>query len=222
MKTFVGKEPEISIADQQWKSYGGDINMLEFKGTSFANTNVLLLQQNRDSRIREVPLNASLATLVQRLSFESRVIIDAGGNTTYTLATQLDLIRFLAKNINHFEQQLTNASVASLGLWLKRNLHPIPPTKLAIAAFYLMWTNGLPCLPIVDTNNKLLANLSITDLNSLSQENFGSLLHPVGTFITEEVRNPKLPPIRITPETSFGNCLLFFCSLWCASFVGGE
>lgn len=41
MATFVGKEPGMQVTEAQWKSFGGDLPMLRFKGSSFENHNIL-------------------------------------------------------------------------------------------------------------------------------------------------------------------------------------
>jgi len=211
LKTFVGKTPETDITDQQWRSYAGDLAMLQFKGTSFANLNILALLTTTP-RAHTLEIGAPLPRLVARLANEHRVIVDAGGLTTFSLATQLDLIRFLASNINHFDRELMEKSVMNLGLGLRQNVHPVRATKMTIGCFYLMWQEGIPCVPVVDVDGRLLANLSITDLKAVGQENFGSLLSPVEEFIHEQVFNPKLPPLAIPPQTSLSNCLLFFAA----------
>lgn len=211
MKTFVGKEPDSFITNEQWRSFAGDLAMLSFKGSSFANHNILDII-GRQRQLQILPMNTPLSTLVSRLTSEHRVIIDSGALTTYSIATQLDLIKFLANNINHFTPSSIKQTVGELGIGKNKRVYTIEESALAIAAFHKMWLYDLNCVAVVNSRGELLANLSITDLKALTQNNFGHLLDPIGLFITTQVWSPKLPPVTVTSDTPFENVLLLLAA----------
>jgi len=211
MKTFVGKEPDTRITNEQWRSFGGDLSMLSFKGSSFANHNILDLI-GPQHQLQVLPIGVPLTTLVSRLTTEHRVIIDTGAQATYSISTQLDLVKFLANNLNHFSPTTIKQTVKETGLGHNKRVYTVDEHSLTIAAFHTMWLYDLSCVAVVNSRGELLANLSITDLKALSQSNFGHLLDPVGLFISAQVWAPKLPPITVSLDSSFEHILLLLAA----------
>jgi len=211
MKTFVGKEPDSFITNEQWRSFAGDLPMLSFKGSSFANHNILDVI-GPQHQLQVLPLSIALPTLVNRLTNEHRVIIDSGAQATYSIATQLDIIKFLANNLNHFSPTTTKQTINDLGLGSHKKVYTVEESTLAIAAFHKMWLYDLSCVAIVNSCGELLANLSITDLKAVTQSNFGHLLDPVGLFLSTQVWAPKLPPITVSPSSTFETVLLLLAA----------
>ena len=84
----------------------------------------------------------------------------------------------------------------------------VNPEVRAIHAFYQMWFHKVSGVAVVDGNGALLANLSVTDLKGLSQENFPSLLDPVLEFNDKQVVYKKITPLTVTPDTTFETVVL--------------
>lgn len=134
--------------------------------------------------------------------------------------TQSTVIQFLARHINHFGR-IATTTIEKIGLGYVTLLVSsivntmtdcfcsfqtvlyVNPEVRAIHAFYQMWFHK-----VSGVDGSLLANLSVTDLKGLSQENFPSLLDPVLEFIAKQVSDKKIPPITVTPETTFETVVL--------------
>jgi CBS domain-containing protein len=196
--------------ESEWEQFARDLTTMQFRGQFYANCNVLLVKDFQ--KPAEVPFNVSspLSSLLASFVKSHHAVVKNGINNT--IVSRTDIIRYLAKNINHYNPDIRYSSVSQLNLPMARPLLTAPPTMLAIHAFYMMWTLKIPSVGIVDLNNKLAANLSLSDLKGLTQRNFISLMSPVGNFITGVVRNPKLPPISVFPSSTFENCLLLMTS----------
>lgn len=85
----------------------------------------------------------------------------------------------------------------------------VSPETPVIQAFYQMLIKQAPAVAVVDRNNKLTANLSLSDLRGLSLQNFPLLMGSVADFILGTVGGrAKLPPVSAFPDATFETCLL--------------
>lgn len=135
-----------------------------------------------------------LEKLLHLFSFEKthRVLIEQS-NATFTLLSQMDLIRFL-QSFNH---QLGSAI-------LDLSVHDIKPQGIhstlnykstaAEAFLKLAADNTISALPILDDNNDLIGEISAKDLRGLNRDRWDSLSKPVVMFLKTS-HGELLPPL---------------------------
>lgn len=105
-------------------------------------------------------------------------------DTMIGLISQSDVAKSLAEQITELPT-FANASVAALELGT-RNVITMSKDALAIHAFFLMYFNKVSAVAIVDEEQKLLANLSASDLRGLMKHGgTASLLKPVLAYLME-------------------------------------
>jgi len=120
---------------------------------------------------------------------------------TYRVLSQTDLVRFFAKNMQNLNQTILNADIESLGL-TKGGIHTIATSESALDGFrkmdILQDTNALA---LVDQEQKLVGNLSASDLRGITTETMSQLQAPIIDFLKSTCTNRPIKPVTCTSKT---------------------
>jgi len=138
-------------------------------------------------------------------------IVDREGGDILNLLTQSAVIDYISKNIDQLGPSV-NKTLKELSFG-KKHVISIDHNKRALDAFKLMAENRISGLAIVDSSNKLIANISARDLRSIQQDShlFERLYYSVGEFVSH-VRQANFraihPSICCTLDDSFQKIIM--------------
>jgi len=162
-----------------------------------------------------VPVNvgATLLDAVQNMASNmvQRIpILDKDGNII-DLLTQSSIIAYLAKHIEQLGPAV-HKSLKELN-FEKKPVISIDHSKCAIDAFKLMAENRVSGIAVLDTNKKLMANISARDLRSIQQDAqlFERLYYSVGEFVShvrQENYRAVHPSICCTFDDTFQKVIM--------------
>lgn len=110
-------------------------------------------------------------------------IFDNDGRIT-NIVSQTDIVRFLQRHSDRFPD-LAARTIESLGFAGKEVLSTSPLTP-AIAALSQMTDLGVSSLAVVDEGGGIIGNFSVSDMRTMTAEQFGALSLPVGEFLAQE------------------------------------
>jgi len=186
-----------------------DIHKLSFKGKEFAHHNVKdCINFSESNPFLSVDGDSLLPKLLYILhKGVHRAAVVNHANEIQHIVSQTNVVGFLARKINHFGN-MASIPIEGMNLGQHTRIITITSEARAINAFYQMWTNNVSSIGVVDKSGSLLANLSISDLRGLKQENFQVLLLPVLEFIEVFVKDKVIPPITVTFQSTFEYVLL--------------
>mmetsp|Transcript_65195 Transcript_65195/g.205965 ORF Transcript_65195/g.205965 Transcript_65195/m.205965 type:complete len:325 (-) Transcript_65195:26-1000(-) len=112
-----------------------------------------------------------------------RIIVFDYDDSILDVASQSDVIRFIAANAEHLgDDQEAPWTVGSLSLDMKK-VFVIHGDTPAFEAFALLMHENLSGAAIVNDQGNLLANISTSDFRHVTPEQFGALALPVVAFL---------------------------------------
>jgi len=136
-----------------------------------------------------------------------RLLVVDGHGKIVNIITQFDIVKSFYENLHEFgdicDQKLSELSLGTTPV-ICASLY-----ECAAEAFHLMVTNNVRSIGIVnktDEVEELVANLSLSDLKGLTEENFKKLSSSVFEFLLETQETPK-PIISCTQSASFQDVL---------------
>ena len=135
-----------------------------------------------------------------------RVALFRQGKVT-SILSQSDCMTCLFRHPELLGAQLWAAKVSELG-FLGRRTVCVEPHTPAHAAFAVMFGHGVSGVGVVGHNEELIANLSASDLRTLT--NFRVLALPVLDFLDRAAEGQgtrRGPPVAVTPDTPFSSVL---------------
>jgi len=155
-----------------------------------------------------VDIDSSLAFIINNfLRYGIHRVAIRQGDTIVGLASQSDVVRYLAKHPQHFGSQ-RKLTLTELGL-ARGNVVAISNTETLIKAFNTMLTHKISGLAITDvTSGKLVNNLSASDLKGVTQESFWKLEIPIHQMLAN--MGTKLPPIALPESAALGEAMDLF------------
>lgn len=134
------------------------------------------------------------------------VVVDELGKTVNVI-TQYDVVKYLYENMNQFGD-FCNRTVGDLSL----GTSPVICAALgecAASVFNVLVTKNVRSVGIVNNttdDNDLVANLSLSDLRGLNEQNFNNLSKSVYEFLLLTHESPK-PVISCTADSTFEEVL---------------
>jgi len=145
------------------------------------------------------PLRDAVSTMVDG-NKRRLVVVDEHGKVV-NIITQFDVIKFLFENINEFGDTC-NQSVGYLSL----GTGPVicaPLLQCTAEVFQLMISKNVRSVGIINNleDRELVANLSLSDLKCLSEENFKRLSENVFDFLFNTQETPK-PVVSCTASST--------------------
>jgi len=69
--------------------------------------------------------------------------------------------------------------------------------------FFLLWSSQEKAVAIIDNEDHLVGNFSVSDLKGLKQQNFGNLNLPVTDFLKAELQGDAMPVVTVRPHDTF-------------------
>mmetsp|Transcript_6225 Transcript_6225/g.13609 ORF Transcript_6225/g.13609 Transcript_6225/m.13609 type:complete len:392 (-) Transcript_6225:740-1915(-) len=129
-------------------------------------------------KVRGVHGGHNQAHVVHRIA-----IFDNQGRVS-NIISQTDIIRFLERHSKQLGST-AQSTLQELGM-VAHAVEVIRPETSAIEAMAVMNRQRISSLAIVDANNKILGNFSVSELRTIMSEHFGALALPVGEFLALE------------------------------------
>jgi len=129
----------------------------------------------------------------------------------HRILSQIDVVTFLYRWANDRGLAMLNRSLDELQLVsLNRGIKPVVVSEQtpAIDAFQQMYHAGVNAVAIVDSEGKISANLSTTDVRYLTQQNLAAIFLPVLLFLNQIHGQKAAKPIIAYPESRFDDILL--------------
>ncbi|RHZ83418.1 hypothetical protein Glove_94g35 [Diversispora epigaea] len=173
---------------------------------------VMTLDSEKESyRIFETDANECLKTTLEAFSkgIHRSLVIDYTNKVEPYILTQSDIIRYVSEHPECLPSVDFDSSLKSLGLTEKeRDVVLGHDKEMALKVYIRMAENKLTGIPIVDSENKLVGNLSLSDLRGLSYKSIDCLVNPVLDFLAK-IPNRKngLIPISLTEDSSLKETL---------------
>jgi len=164
---------------------------------------------NQDTNLVRVTRSAPLCEAVTKMlngNTRRLAVVDEHGKIV-NIITQFDVVKFLYENLHEFgdacEQSISKLSIGNTPV-ICASLY-----ECAAEAFHLMVANNVRGIGIVnktDEIEELVANLSLSDLKALTEENFKKLSSSVFEFLLDTQETPK-PIISCTSSAKFQDVL---------------
>lgn len=144
------------------------------------------------NRMTSYQANGSLAKLIVLLSSPNlhRVYITNERKEIVGVISQSKLIQWIYENSKEFDGKW-DKTIESLG-FSHQKVVTVGCNEFMITAFRYMWEKNISAVGVVDSNNKLVGNVSASDLKSLSVKDspesigslIGELLSPIKDFFS--------------------------------------
>jgi len=163
----------------------------------------------QDTNLVRVTRSAPLCEAVAKMldgNTRRLVVVDEHGKIV-NIVTQFDIVKFLYENLSEFgdicgksinQLEIGNSPVICASLY-----------QCAAEAFHMMVANNVRGIGIVnktDAVEELVANLSLSDIKGLNEENFKKLSSSVFEYLLDTQEAPK-PIISCSPATTFQDML---------------
>jgi len=169
-----------------------------------------VLGLSRESQeLWQYPANTKLGDVVSLFTVGvHRILVDFGQNKVGVLS-QSDVVRFIHANQAQLSE-LYQMTVADIVIPFNKNddnnndgkqLITIPVESTAAQGFRKLWQSfnmNIQAAPVVDSSNRIVATLSVSDLRGITKESFKNLLLPVLDFL--RTRGELKPPVVCTPK----------------------
>ncbi|CAG8446844.1 11151_t:CDS:2 [Diversispora eburnea] len=166
---------------------------------------VMTLDNEKESyRIFETDANECLKTGIHR-----SLVIDYTNNMESYILTQSDIIRYVYEHPECLPSVDFDSSLKSFGLTGKeKNVVLGHDKEIALNVYRRMAENKLTGIPIIDSEDKLVGNLSLSDLRGLSYQSIDCLVLPVLDFLSKiPNRKNSLIPFSLTENSSLQETL---------------
>ncbi|KYR01508.1 hypothetical protein DLAC_01497 [Tieghemostelium lacteum] len=206
----LNSEETVNILDQDPSSFS---KFLENNSEIFSNTRCFQILENKPNKIIVVNENESCIKLLDVFSETiSKVLIVNDQFEVVNIISQSDLLSLMAQNI-YCLGSLRDKIIDRVGVSTTIKASFLPTTRVITILLDLL-KKGLTCAPILDSNNRLMANFSITNIKGIRRHNFNELILPVMDYLNLQKIKEKKHNISSLNESSFhplvcnGNCSL--------------
>jgi CBS domain-containing protein len=155
---------------------------------------------------RAVEITAPFIVALKKMTHKAlhRIpVVDGAGHLEFIM-TQSAIMTFISKNLGLFPG--ADKTVGELNLGYKAQVVAARRTQTAGSAFVSMLTHKVSGLAVVDDNNKLVGNISATDLKSIGYDGklFLKLFLTVGEFTGNK------PAFFVTPAHTVSDVVALF------------
>ncbi len=146
----------------------------------------VLLKSKRCSDVTILSPTTNLVAALRALSHgynHHRILIHDPQNKQYKLLSQMDIVKYIQKNKDQLDiGEVVNKKIEEMGLSNPLgSVISIGSNAKAIEGFYKMVEFNISAVAVVE-NDKLVANLSASDLRGLSYTKLSSVHEPVMNF----------------------------------------
>jgi len=129
---------------------------------------------------------------------------DDEGKNSYRVLSQSDVVSYLYKHkeevIDIFSKKLSELGIEAKGVI------SVPSSTTALECFKQMSVEKVPALAIVDNSNKIIGNISASDLRGINKRKLLKVVSPVTEFLLTQYGFLR-DPITITFESSLGTAV---------------
>jgi len=129
------------------------------------------------------------------------------------IATQSDIAAYVAQHISVLGPR-GQQPIRNIFRGFQKVVSVLPHNK-AIDAFWVIHSQQISGVAIIDSQGRLVSNLSASDLKGVGSNQFHRLFMPVVDYIKEMYRDAKqimTSPIVVTPDSSLENLILKFAA----------
>jgi len=110
------------------------------------------------------------------------------GPKNVRVVSQSDVIAYFDKNIN----RLPSFKDEPVTSFLKKSVKSIPSEATAYAAFRELLIQGVQAAPIIDSSEKLIGTISLSDTRGLNKDTLKDLFLPVLDYLKKQSKQTKL------------------------------
>jgi CBS-domain-containing membrane protein len=127
------------------------------------------------------------------------------------LLTQSDLLRFMAENFVWMKKEpIFQKTLQELNLGTRKPI-TVDQTKLAYQAFMEVHKKGCDGIAVVDSNGKLIANVSASNIKGMTRRNYQLLFRPLTQYLARDRKRGWWQlPLCTTLDTKLENVVLQF------------
>jgi len=196
-----------------------NLEELEYAGKRFVSTSVgEALELSR--KYTQFPLSQPrverttiLIKLVEILwTGVHRVPVVNNSSNIINIITQSDVLAFMAQNV-HLIPQLAHKTIDEVGFMKEKIITATGDTNTT-ALLMQFNSKRISAVPVVDSEGKLIANFSTSDLKGLEYKDLADLMLPVLKFLQKRAMpeeafacEKSLHPLTVTKQTTFEDCI---------------
>jgi CBS domain-containing protein len=168
---------DASVMDDNLQASPEMFTQFEFEDKT---ANDVLKLSERSREVRVVDKDATLRDVAEILSYEDHRIL-VGRDKDAKLISQTDIVSYLSDRKDQLDKNVLNTPVGQLNI-PKKIIHVSYRTP-TIKAYNHLIRHKISALAVLDENQKLVGNLSASDLRGLTDETLNTLRQPVNQFI---------------------------------------
>ncbi|GAM22954.1 hypothetical protein SAMD00019534_061290, partial [Acytostelium subglobosum LB1] len=179
-----------------------DINELEKKNRDLMDHKIgSIINQSKYDNFIPVDENGTMYQLLSEVFSRGihRVIVYNEHGAPRGLLSQADIIKFMLENLDNLGS-VVHERIGNIGI-INPNVISMSSKAQAIHAYYLMLFHGVPGVAILNSNEEIIANLSVTDLRGMDPNTFSQLLR-------NSLDVPKKKVVTCTKDTPLELILL--------------
>ncbi|EGG16656.1 cyclophilin B [Cavenderia fasciculata] len=157
--------------------------ILKESGILFSKYPASLIIQNRPNKLFSISKDDSLWNAISYMdSSSSRLFVLDHHQTIINLLSESDIINLVAQNI-HLLGEIRSKTIQQIGL-CSAPVKVYNKDMRVITVLELLLQKNVSAVPIIDqTDNKLIANFSVSNLKGLGENNFSELMLPVYEYL---------------------------------------
>jgi CBS domain-containing protein len=186
---------ETSVMDDNVQVAPEIFRQFEFDERTAAD---LLKESKRSRDFKVLDKEATLGDVASVLSHQHhRVLIGQGRDAK--LVSQSDIVRYLSERKDQLDPKVLNTPVGQLNIIHERILHVSDHTPTIKALCHLV-RNQVGALAVLDRQQKLVGNISASDLRGITDESLSKLTQPVLQFLESTERKAPGALVWCTPD----------------------
>ncbi|EFA84165.1 hypothetical protein PPL_03239 [Heterostelium album PN500] len=176
--------------------------ILESCGGLFSDSPAINILANRKNKLMVIRESDSFLNAIERMSEKlSKLFIVDSRMTIINLISESDILALIAQNI-HVLGDVRTKTINQVGLSSSK-IVLYPQETRVINILQDIIQQKITAVPIIDSNKKLFANFSISNLKGLTKKNFSELMLPVVDYLQYQNIKEKKNNLSCLKEKSF-------------------
>lgn len=168
---------DASVMDDNLQAAPEMFTQFEFEDKT---ANDVLKLSERSRAVKIVDKDATLHDVAEILGYEDHRVM-LGRDKNAKLISQSDIVRYLSERKDQLDRNILNTPVGQLNI-PKKIVH-VSYRCPTIKAYNHLIRQKVSALAVLDENQKLVGNLSASDLRGLTDETLNTLRQPVNQFV---------------------------------------